>query len=255
MDEKPNKLRGNFVLRQELKNLTVETTPICSIICNIVLTILFIVITVPISKSANSFKSYTSEYTNCTLVKPSSDSLCQVKINIEDDIVGNAYIFYELHDFYINHKDFVRSKDYGALNNKNDNQSTIKCEGANYMYEIKDDKNYTSIGGFQLLNTSNADPCGLFAKYHFTDTFQLLDPSGAKLFINETGIAYPEHKKVLFKNGENWEKNQWINIEDEHFIVWMSPEADNDFIKPWGRVEGELFKKGNYTFLIHNGKY
>ena len=44
---------------------------------------------------------------------------------------------------------------------------------------------------------------------------------------------------------------QWINMTDEHFIVWMRPAALPNFRKLWGRIKQDL-NEGEYILQIMN---
>jgi hypothetical protein len=56
--------RGNFILRQELKNLTPEFSLKCSIICNVSMSIIFFIFAIPILTSAKNSIEYSVDYTN-----------------------------------------------------------------------------------------------------------------------------------------------------------------------------------------------
>ena len=64
IDEMQLKKRGNFLLRQELKNLTIECSPKCSIICNFSIFIIMIGLAIPILNSAKNTIRYNVDYTN-----------------------------------------------------------------------------------------------------------------------------------------------------------------------------------------------
>lgn len=253
--------RGNSIVRQELDNLTLNFMPKCSFILNFVCGILFISLIFPIRNSVQSYREYRIEYTNCkptTSSNQTNSKECLINITIDEDLNSTVFVFYEIEDFYINHKDFAKSRDFDALDLNSNSQSSIKCEGAYFMNQIKDDGNYTSIGGNRLDPNALAIPCGLSAKYVFNDTFKLFDfnvNTSSEVFINRTNIAYSQHKEMIFKNRPNKEMNQWIDIEDENFIVWMSTESNSNFMKPIGRIETNLFKKGVYQVKIMNSKY
>lgn len=214
MEEKNKTVkRGNFLFRQELKNLTLEPTPLCSMICNLIVGIIFLAVMNPIFKSSNDYLSYRVEYTDCN-INPGPGNKCIKTIEIKEKIEGKILVFYEIEDFYINHKEFVRSKKFSQLeNNMNEDEKFFQCEGAQYMYQVKDDGIYETFTGEPLKNTSLAYPCGLFAKYMFNDTFMLMNDK-EQLRINETNIAYYEHRDLLFVNNENAEKLQYRDIEN-----------------------------------------
>ena len=40
--------------------------------------------------------------------------------------------------------------------------------------------------------------------------------------------------------GKTWEDIQWLNMTNEHFIVWMRTAGLPKFRKLWGRLESDL---------------
>ena len=46
----------------------------------------------------------------------------------------------------------------------------------------------------------------------------------------------------MYKQNENKDK-QWIDVENEHFIIWMNMELFSDFIKRWGYIDKDLKRK------------
>lgn len=57
----------------------------------------------------------------------------------------------------------------------------------------------------------------------------------------------------FYKNPPYYQKLQWINVSDEHFMVWMRISPLNRFKKLWGRIEIDL-KAGDYILEIENSK-
>ena len=106
--------------------------------------------------------------------------------------------------------------------------------------------------GKEYLN-KNAIPCGLMAKTFFNDTFEIFTKNengeNSNITINQENIAFDKDKH-LFKNVD--ESNQWIDMEDEHFIVWMRPAGLPNFKKLWGRIEDDLNKSETLYFKINN---
>ena len=88
----------------------------------------------------------------------------------------------------------------------------------------------------------------------FNDTYKVYNGSVSasnQLNISETNIAWESDVKYKFKNAENWQDIQWMDVENEHFIVWMRTAGLPNFRKLWGRIEGDLMP-GNYTLWINN---
>lgn len=54
--------------------------------------------------------------------------------------------------------------------------------------------------------------------------------------INETGIAWPGDQGSKYKRSVNSAAVQWVDPENEHFIVWMRTSGLPNFKKLWGRI-------------------
>lgn len=127
-----------------------------------------------------------------------------------------------------------------------------------YISEVFDNvtSKYLSINGTPLTNNTLANPCGKIARAFFTDTYKLYNNSATKdrqIYINETNIANPYDVQYMYKQASNANQTQWIDVTNEHFIVWMSMETLVDFKKKWGRIDGNILP-GNYTLNISNSK-
>ena len=96
-----------------------------------------------------------------------------------------------------------------------------------------------------------AHPCGLIAKSFFNDTFKLKKQGSDDvddIIILDEDIAWSVDKKKY----KNYNLSiQWVNVEDERFMVWMRQAAMPDFRKPWGKINKDL-KRGNYILTIQN---
>lgn len=64
-----------------------------------------------------------------------------------------------------------------------------------------------------------AIPCGLIAKSIFNDTFKLYEANSDRIPIKEDGIAWDTDKDHMFKRGDNYKEKDWLDVENEHFIV------------------------------------
>lgn len=102
----------------------------------------------------------------------------------------------------------------------------------------------------------------MMARSFFNDTFTLYktDSNGVRqgnpLVVDSEGIAWPDDKKYKYKNLPSKEKykRQWLNVEDERFIVWMRAAATPTFRKLWGKIKGLPLKSGKYEVEIVNSK-
>jgi hypothetical protein len=115
----------------------------------------------------------------------------------------------------------------------------------------KDAEKTHSYKGTPLIETDTANPCGLVALSFFNDEYELIGPNG-KIDVDSTNIAW-ETDKDKFKLSEESEKKQWIDVTDQHFMVWMRTAGMPNFRKLWGQIDGvTLENKQNYTIKIAN---
>ena len=124
----------------------------------------------------------------------------------------------------MNHRYFVRSKIFTQLRGKThvvyyilvqDSTDNSKCEGADYMEEMfKDPKMYKTYTGNPLKPDDFANPCGLIAKAYFNEEYELYDPKGLRVTINETGISNQFDQNEFFKRHDNASDIQWIDVEN-----------------------------------------
>ena len=180
--------------------------------------------------------------------KCKDQKICNITIDIKDDMNPPIMIYYKLYGFYQNHRRYIKSKSQNQLFGKND-EDDGDC-GPVFTNEEMKLNQYISINGTPLEPKDVAVPCGLMAKTYFNDTFKNWTINGTPIIPDETNIAFPMDKK-FFKNGNI--SKQWVDMEDEHFIVWMRPSAFPNFRKLWGRINDVELKKGQtISFIIEN---
>lgn len=173
---------------------------------------------------------------------------CNVSLNIEKTLKSPIYVYYKLENFYSNHREYVRSKIYPQLRG----ESVTDTSNCDKMKTNKDffgkDKEMISFTGKPLKSNDLMNPCGLIARSFFNDSYKLYNSKNETIAIDESNIAYNPDKKYMFKNNEDKDK-QWIDVENEHFIIWMNIELFSDFIKRWGYIDKDL-DPGNYLVEI-----
>ena len=71
--------------------------------------------------------------------------------------------------------------------------------------------------------------------------------------MDETGIAWPSDLNGRYNNLDesDMKKYQWLDMTNEHFIVWMRTAALPHFRKLWGKVHVDL-TPGQYMIKIAN---
>ena len=179
---------------------------------------------------------------------PNDENKCIINIDIKEDMKSPIMIYYKLDGFYQNHRRYLKSKSQNQLYGKS--EDTGDC-GPIYKNQ---DMGFGEMKSAEkepknLTLSDNAIPCGLMAKTFFNDNFSNWKINNDTIDVNDKNIAFKKDKD-LFKN-YNLSK-QWINMEDEHFIVWMRPAGLPNFRKLWGRIENDLKKDDKLSFIIDN---
>ena len=175
---------------------------------------------------------------------------CQVTFQVTEKMKKPVYVYYELHNFYQNHRRYVKSR--------SDEQIRGDATGSQSSCEPK-----VYTGGEAKLEVS---PCGLIAWSYFNDTYGF-SKNGAPLTVQEKGIAWKSDRKEKFGNqlatNFNLGTPELIKYrgggtitgpvnEDEHFIVWMRTSALPTFRKLWGKIDEDVEAGSTITVDVSN---
>lgn len=155
------------------------------------------------------------------------DETCTIDININKDVEGPVFFYYELNNFYQNHRRYLNSRQPQQLKGEIKKGSDLDdCKPAVYMRDIGRTQ---SVDGTPLSEDTVANPCGLVARSVFTgkfalklyrnllllDTYTMKEPDGVTdVPINDKDIAWKEDREDKFKRAPNWQSVQWIDVED-----------------------------------------
>ena len=229
---------------------TITSTTIIFICLGVIFILLGVVILI------YSYRIIEIKYQYDNIPSCQDSKICNISIEIEDDMSPTIMIYYELDGFYQNHRRYIKSKSDDQLNGKSftlDEMKKLKeCEPVFTNKEMGFKPGTKSITGKELNLDDLAIPCGLIAKSFFNDNFINWKLDGENITVNEKNIAWDADKKLKYKNTNNIEK-QWIDMTNEHFIVWMRPAGLPNFMKLWGRIEENELKKGQIlTLTIEN---
>jgi hypothetical protein len=79
------------------------------------------------------------------------------------------FVYYQLSNFYQNHRDYAKSLSYSQLRNTFDSKNLSRCDGALLIEEIfdYDPQRYFNKFNQNFNPKSIASPCGLVAKSYF----------------------------------------------------------------------------------------
>ena len=208
--------------------------------------ILFVILGIVLLVYSNKVKSAKIDYTDC-----GSNDPCNKQLTLEDDIDAPVFVYYQLDGFFQNSRRYLKSKETDQLTG-DDIKAHDNCEPAETNKEMGFSSTQTALDGNTVLNPNDiAVPCGLVAKTFFNDRFTFKIGS-ENLVVDETNIAFGKDKKLYDKNPDP--SKQWIDMTNEHFLVWMRPSGLPNPRKLWGRINRDL-KKGETIDITIDNKY
>ena len=233
--------------------------------------IVFIVLGIVILVFSNKIEEISIRYDDICQEKIKNGEDCEIIFSIKKEMKKKVMIYYQLNGFYQNHRRYVKSKSDSQLNGKDISYEEMKdsqdCDPVITNRQMNKTK---SVDGSNLVLDDVAIPCGLIAKSYFNDNFtnwEILsdfdenDEPPISFEPNCVNIAWEADKKLKYKNVNL--SRQWIDMENEHFIVWMRPAGLPNFRKLWGRIDDRDLKAGsrvrvkiedNFDVSSFNGK-
>lgn len=173
---------------------------------------------------------------------------CTLTFSIKKKMTKPIMIYYQLEEFSQNHKVYMGSKSDKQLRgeevSKEDLEKSGVCENMLLNKDI----------GNGLEDEEVAIPCGLMAKSYFRDKF-FFTYRGKALNPRVENIAYKSDKQK-YEKIEYLPEKHWINMTDEHFMIWMRPAPFPNPRKLWGIIEDQdIEKDSTISVRIQNNKY
>ncbi|XP_054815977.1 ALA-interacting subunit 3-like [Prosopis cineraria] len=199
----------------------------------------------------DNFKNNKVEY-----IQSSVNKSCNRTLNVTKNMKSPIYVYYQLDNFYQNHRRYVKSRNDEQLRDPKKGNLTEFCKPE----DLSDGKAIV--------------PCGLIAWSLFNDTYNFSRENNI-LAVNKKGISWKsdrEHKfgkDVFPKNFQNSSLRGGAHLdesiplsEQEDLIVWMRTAALPTFRKLYGKIEVDLNAgdqihvtlKNNYNTYSFNGK-
>eukprot|EP00210_Caulerpa_lentillifera_P005761 g5508.t1 len=186
-------------------------------------------------------------------MKDSGGKQCELNLTVPATLKPPIYVYYELTDYFQNHRRYVKSR--------NDRQLAGKSGG-----NMEDCKPKAELD--EPINGSDSsrviNPCGLTAWSYFNDTFSIQGLDGIDVYLDENDIAWKTDVEYKFgnyspvnfnpegsyKGGGRIEGNV---VDDEHFIVWMrTASLSSSFRKLYGVIHHELEENARLSLTIEN---
>lgn len=126
-----------------------------------------------------------------------------------------VFVYYQMNNFYQNHRNFVKSINEKQFRDKFDDQGSIDCGEVEKVGDLPFEWQIEKAKEAGNDEADDAIPCGIAAAYYFTDTFSLLDENGEEM-IETDDIAWKSDIDDVFTRDDD---SAWQDITDEHFMV------------------------------------
>ncbi|PWA45313.1 hypothetical protein CTI12_AA380320 [Artemisia annua] len=166
---------------------------------------------------------------------PDTKKTCLRTLKVPKKMVAPIFVYYQLENFYQNHRRYVKSKNDKQLRDPKAANETKNCYPEAYTADNKP-----------------IVPCGLIAWSLFNDTYKL-STRGNPLTIDKKGIAWKSDTKAKFGKDvypKDFQKGGLIGgaslderiplSEQEDLIVWMRTAALPNFRKLYGKINTDL---------------
>ncbi|KAK4144141.1 ligand-effect modulator 3 family [Dichotomopilus funicola] len=225
-------------------------------------------ITAHFSKTDSNYDPYQAEWMKETVsVQEDDRQVCLIKFNIPEELQSTISFFYNLENFYQNHRRYVNSFNAKQLLGDAVDGGTINASTCDPI--AHDPK-----GSGKIIY-----PCGLVANSIFNDTFSspvLLSVPGSNAAnetykMSTTGIAWGGMKDLYGPTKynldqivppPNWEKRYPKGYtkdnpppdlsKDEAFQNWMMLAAAPNFYKLYQKNDNDAMKEGQYQINIED---
>ncbi|XVF77776.1 hypothetical protein PTKIN_Ptkin14bG0073800 [Pterospermum kingtungense] len=186
-----------------------------------------------------------------------ADKTCRRTLTVKKLMKKPIYVYYQLDNFYQNHRRYVKSRSDSQLKDDNSQNDTDSCKPEG-----------TTIDGKAIV------PCGLIAWSLFNDTYSF-SLNNQSLNVNKKGISWKSDRDSKFGKDvfpQNFQNGTLIGgahlndslplSEQEDLIVWMRTAALPTFRKLYGKIERDLqpnevidvILENNYNTYSFNGK-
>ncbi|KAF7801454.1 ALA-interacting subunit 3-like [Senna tora] len=182
-----------------------------------------------------------------------TNKTCTRKWIVEKTMKSPVYVYYQLDNYYQNHRRYVKSRSDPQLAYRSAEDDTSNCNPESTTPQTPDNK-----GGKPIV------PCGLIAWSLFNDTYKF-STKDKDLLVNKKNIAWKSDQSSKFGSDvypKNFQAggliggaklNESIPLsEQEDLIVWMRTAALSTFRKLYGKIETDLEANDEIQLVIEN---
>ena len=153
---------------------------------------------------------------------------CIVNLTIDTRIEAPIYVYYQLENFYQNHRRYVKSRSNSQLLGEDLPEADLKdCDPiiTNKQLQFTESIEKSGDGWKALDPEAPAFPCGLVAKSFFNDTFQIYKSQDYtaenNITIDDSNIAWKSDVENKFKNMDvtDWRSKQWMDVTNCKYFL------------------------------------
>lgn len=180
-------------------------------------------------------------------IQSAADKTCNRTLKATKHMKQPIYVYYQLDNFYQNHRRYVKSRSDSQLRDPNSVSDTSSCKPED------------------VLNGSTPIvPCGLIAWSLFNDTYSF-SRNNETLAVNKKNIAWKSDRDHKFGKDvfpKNFQKGNLTGgksldesiplSEQEDLIVWMRTAALPTFRKLYGKIETDLNANDEIHVMLGN---
>ncbi|KAK6947190.1 CDC50/LEM3 family, partial [Dillenia turbinata] len=167
-------------------------------------------------------------------IQGNSSKTCNRTLTVPKHMKNPIYVYYQLDNFYQNHRRYVKSRNDQQLRSNDSASETDGC------------KPEAEANGQPIV------PCGLIAWSLFNDTYNF-QKNNAQLAVKKKGISWKSDRDHKFGKDvypKNFQQGSLIGgaslnesyplSDQEDLIVWMRTAALPTFRKLYGKIEVDL---------------
>ena len=212
--------------------------------------VFFIIFGIFILIFTGQIKEFKFRYDLFCAEKRRHNEKCELSLSIPETMKKPIFIYYQINDLRQNHRFYIENKSNKQLKgeevSKEDLEKSNDCDGALY------NKDFDFLDPDKYPEDDVAFPCGLIAKSFFRDNFTLWQMSGKEINVTTEEIANKKDRDDLSNVG--LKDSQWLDVTDEHFIIWKRIAPFENPRKLWGKIEGDDISSGSSVIVTIDDK-
>ncbi|CAG9312890.1 unnamed protein product [Blepharisma stoltei] len=256
MQEQSRKPKGGW--RQlEFRYVMCIPTSLCAICIFAVVFVISLILGAVLLSYSYQIVDYKARYDD--ICEDKINKICPIRLNFTDKLSKPVYLYFELKNYFQNHRKYVKSYCQNQLADKSyDSSSCQYCSPYLRADDYPDDKRnkITKLDGVSKFKDHDiVNPCGLIAFSLFRDKFYLIDKSGNNITIEDNDIHWFTDDDSKYKNSDDYKQKQYKDFEDPHFKVWMRTSATSTVRKLYGKIDKNLDGKDMWLNISNYEDY